>query len=268
MLSRLGDEKIGEYIDKQGLNNITTGRLAYIVLGVKALCQDPKSYHGYNLIKTVEDGIKKYPVVGFNHPFPYALAVLSVCTSGYGQDSYETYTKMLSKMIMKNRNSVHAGDTISMATMALTCMYKSLRRLRRLDCRYVYWYRRTADRKLCRLRSKLRWIIWFATRWLRRRQKRDGSFGNSITSAHAVQVHYYSFGLRLVLLPSVCARSFHGIIRWLCARSLGLQPAKTKKPLASRPYPYLNISLFVFDSCLIFGMKICLPFTVLVLSIL
>lgn len=199
MISKLGVEKIGEYIDKEGLKNITTGRVAYIVLGVKAICQDPRAFHGYNLIKRVEDGIKEYPIVGFNHPFQYALAVLSLCTSGHSQASYETYTKMLAKMILKNRKSVHAGDTIAMATMALSCMYKK-QRPRHLDCRYRYWHRRAADRKLCRVMSKLRWILWFATRWLRRQQKRDGSFGNSITSALTVQVHYCT--LLLACLPA------------------------------------------------------------------
>jgi hypothetical protein len=195
MVSQLGIEDIGKYIDQQGLNNITIGRVAYIVLGVLAICKDPRAFHDYNLIKRLEDGIKEYPVVGFNHPFPYSLAVLALCTSGHGQQSYSTYTMMLKKMILENTGSVHAGDTIAMATMALSCMYERQAELKACNYRYRCRYRcrhrhRPANRpRACNNRYRLRRIISYATRWLRRQQKRDGSFGNSITTALAAQVH-------------------------------------------------------------------------------
>lgn len=184
MLSPLGLSDFGKDLDTQGVNNITTGRIAYYVLGVLAICKDPKSFRGHNLVNRLQQGLKQYPVVGFNHPFQYSLAVLALCISGNGQQFYRDYTLAISKMIRDNVNSNpgHSGDTVSMAIMALTCMYDKQPRPSR--CFFWSCYRRRRNS----LRYLLRKVITRAALWLKRQQKRDGSFGNSITSALAVQV--------------------------------------------------------------------------------
>lgn len=180
MFSSLGLNDFGKDID----NKTTTGRIAYYVQGVLAICKDPKSFRGHDLVKRLQDGLKKYPVVGFNHPFQYSLAVLALCTSGHGQHLYRNYTVAITKMVhdsIKN-NPGHGGDTVSLAIMAMTCMYDKQPRPR--PC---YWWTCYRRRKHS-LRYLLRKSIRYAASWLKRQQKRDGSFGNSITTALAVQV--------------------------------------------------------------------------------
>jgi hypothetical protein len=169
MLSKLGTDDLASEIHKHGLDKITTGRIAYYVHGALAICKDPRSFYGYNLIKRLQDGIKEYPVVGFNHPFPYSLAVLSLCISGYGQHSYLEYTLKIRDMINQNIHTTHSGDTIAMATMALTCMEEKKK-----------------DDRTCS--SVLQKTISLATKWMMKNQNDDGSFGNSITTAHVAKV--------------------------------------------------------------------------------
>lgn len=184
MLSSLGLSDFGKDLDTQGANNITTGRIAYYVLGVLAICKDPKSFRGVNLVQRLQQGLKEYPVTGFDHPFQYSLAVLALCISGNGQNLYRNYTLAIEKMMRDNvsSNPGHSSDTVSMAIMALTCMYDKQPRPKR--CYFLSCYRRRRHS----LRYLLKRIITRAASWLGKQQKRDGSFGNSITSALAVQV--------------------------------------------------------------------------------
>ena len=182
MLSKLGLKDLGKDIETQGLKNITTGRVAYYVQGVQAICKDPTSFRGHNLIQRLKEGLEEYPVVGFNHPFPYSLAVLALCNSGHGSDSYRNYTVMIRNMIQNNihNNPTHGGDTAALAIVALTCMYNKQPRPK--PCYWWCYSRRKS------LRDLLRKTIRHAASWLTRTQKRDGRFGNSITTALAVQV--------------------------------------------------------------------------------
>ncbi|KAK3737544.1 hypothetical protein QZH41_010653, partial [Actinostola sp. cb2023] len=213
MLSKLGLQDLGEDIDKQGLNNITTGRIAYYVQGVQAICKHPAAFHGHDLIKRLKDGIKEYPVVGFNHPFPYSLAVLALCTSGHGSESFSTYTHMIRNMTYHNikNNPVHSGDTVALATMALTCMYSKQPKPK--PCYFGHWFCYYRNRKRS-LREVLRRTIWETARWLKRQQKRDGSFGNSITTALVVQALLSASNVRVYGFPKYrCARAMKYILK-------------------------------------------------------
>ncbi|XP_031557454.1 transcobalamin-2-like [Actinia tenebrosa] len=170
MLNNLGTnlDDLANELHQQGLGKISTGRIAYYVQGVLSICQDPRAFHGHNLIKRLEDGIKAYPVVGFNHPFPYSLAVLSLCMSGHGEASYSEYALKIRNTINQIINSTHSKDTVAMATMALACMRD-----------------KTKNDAICS--NVLKKTIKVATNWMMTKQNSNGSFGNSITTAHVAK---------------------------------------------------------------------------------
>lgn len=169
MLTKLGTNlnDLAHELHQQGLEKISTGRIAYYVQGVISICQDPRAFHGHNLIKRLQDGLKAYPVVGFNHPYPYSLAVLSLCMSGHGKTFYLEYALKIRDIV--NINSTHSKDTVALATMALACMRDKKK-----------------DDLICS--NVLKQTIKVATNWLMAQQKSDGSFGNSITTAHVAKV--------------------------------------------------------------------------------
>lgn len=167
MLSRVGKEKLQNDIKTRNMSEVTPGEAGYYILGALGTCQDPKDYA--RLVKRLKDGIPEYPVVGFDHPFPYGLAILGLCISGEGRELYPSYADKLVPLIKKSVHLTHAGDTMSMLTLALSCIYK--------------------DESL-KNNQTIKTTLKQAANTLVNSQKKDGSFGNSITTALSVQVNF------------------------------------------------------------------------------
>ena len=133
-----------------------------------AACGDPRNFQGQDLVKELQGKLRKYPVVGFNHPFPYNLAVLALCTAGASVSSDQ-----IERVARGAQNdSTHGVDTLSLGVVAAGCLYQ--RQYKNND---------TVKRHITN-----------AVAHLKRIQETNGGkkFGNEISTANGVMVRIRS----------------------------------------------------------------------------
>ena len=84
------EETLKNFLDSKSatdrnLTGILNSRdLALIIQAVISLCQDPRNFHGYDLIPPLLSGFalfKKIP--GFNNYVRYSIAVIALCNAGH-----------------------------------------------------------------------------------------------------------------------------------------------------------------------------------------
>ena len=159
-----GARSLADELAREGLGRISGGRLALYVLGVMAACEDPLNFAGQDLVKELQGKLRKYPTVGFNHPFQYNLAVLTLCTAG-ASIKYNQVARLVSRTISHQVDDV---DTLSVGVVAARCI----------------------NRKQNKQSKKLRTYIKRAATHLKRVQEKSGGskFGTEISTANGVMV--------------------------------------------------------------------------------
>ena len=166
------DETLRDYLNEQNrthgnLINIPTGRLAYIIHGVVAICKDPEDFYGHNLSVPLLYGIKRFPIPGtFNNYFQYSLAAIAFCIRGVKVPEIMV-DKLLERVNRTFKSSTHSNDINALVLIALSCVARS--------------------DKVDRAVEKL--VHWFISE---RQNSRTGDFGNQYSTALAVQVSYNS----------------------------------------------------------------------------
>jgi len=190
----------------------TPGHLALNVLALVALCRDPKSFHGRDLVAMLEHD------EGVGSPFEEAFSRLVQCSAG--RRPKRRHLRQLIDIL--DRDGIHSIDTLSVAVLALHCA--AAHRHRNLD--------RHIDRALAKLlRAQLpdgsfrgnlhttalalqaliasnlggSWNGTLAQEYLLSRQEADGSFGRSLFDTNAV-------------LPLLAGRTLLGASRQPCLR--------------------------------------------------
>lgn len=154
-----------QYIEYGNLTEIPTGRLAYIVQAVIAICENPTNFYGYNLYNPLRFGIERFGASPtFNNYFQYSLAVIALCNGGI-KVSKRTVHELINGA--NGRRNIHFVDTSALILIALSCAKKSYRSYQA--------YR--ASRKL------IVQIIF-------KQNASTGAFGNQYSTALAVEVSY------------------------------------------------------------------------------
>ena len=125
----------------------------------------PRAYG--RLVQRMKDGISEYPVVGFNHPFPYGLAVLGLCMSGEGRECIQVMPTSWCRSSRSQLSCTMLETQVSMLTLALSCIHK--------------------DESL-KNNQTIKSTLQDAANTMVNSQKKDGSFGNSITTSLVFQV--------------------------------------------------------------------------------
>eukprot|EP00794_Sanderia_malayensis_P017497 gene17496-19247_t len=100
------------------------GQLAYVIMGLKALCQDPRWFHGADLTTRLLEDLRNYPKGKFNHPFQYSLAIVALAVNNVSVPS-EYPMKLVEKIeLILRTNQQHSKDTCAMMDIALASVYK------------------------------------------------------------------------------------------------------------------------------------------------
>ena len=148
-----------------------------------AACGDPRNFQGQDLVKELQDKLRKYPVVGFNHPFQYNLAVLALCTAGATVSS----DQMEGLSAVKN-DSTHSAGTLSMGVVAAGCLYQKQYKQKHIGVR----------RRITK-----------AVAHLKRIQETNGGekFGSEISTANGVMVSICSVFYSFPLFPPMMLKS-------------------------------------------------------------
>ena len=84
-----------------------------------AACGDPRNFTGQDLVKELQGKMRKYPVDGFNHPYPYYLAVIALCTAGANVSDIH-----VNRMVSAVNDSCGGVDTLSLGVVATACVYQ------------------------------------------------------------------------------------------------------------------------------------------------
>ena len=163
------EETLKNFLDSKSatdrnLTGILNSRdLALIIQAVISLCQDPRNFHGYNLIPPLLSGFalfKKIP--GFNNYFRYSIAVIALCNAGHRVPD-DVVRELLNGA---NRTvSFHSGDIDSLILQALSCITNSP-------------YQNEVHRAARRIAGQL----------MRKQNKTTGAFGNQYSTAHVIMV--------------------------------------------------------------------------------
>ena len=128
-----------------------------------AACEDPRNFTGQDLVKELQGKMRKYPVVGFNHPYPYYLAVIALCTAGANVGDIH-----VNKMLNAVNDSIHGVDTLSLGVVATACVYQ----------------------KQKQKNSTVTAILQTAVKALKAIQEKKGGnkYGNEISTVHGAMV--------------------------------------------------------------------------------
>ena len=155
------EETLKNFLDSKNradgsLTGIPNPHLALIIQAVISLCQDPRNFHGYDLIPALLSGFalfKKIPE--FNNYFGYSLAVIALCNAGH-----RVPDKVVNELLKKaNRRGS------SLMLQALSCITNSS---------YQNEVHRASER--------------IVTQLIRKQNKTTGAFGNQYSTAHVIMV--------------------------------------------------------------------------------
>ena len=148
----------------RNLTGILNSRdLALIIQAVISLCQNPRNFHGYDLIPPLLSGFalfKKIP--GFNNYFRYSIAVIALCNVGHRVPD-DVVRELLNGADRKF--SFHSGAIDSLILQALSCITNSP-------------YQDEVHRASERIAGQL----------IRKQNKTTGAFGNQYSTAHVIMV--------------------------------------------------------------------------------
>jgi gastric intrinsic factor len=133
-------------------STMTPGRLSQYTLALNAICQDPRQFHGHDLIGSLQHH-------EVEQDFEFAFSSLAVCSSGTHVRKRQI-RRLLDIAVAANDHNV---DTLSMVLLALNCIVRDHRN-RNLD----HYVKKPSVQ-------------------LAEEQHADGSFGNLHSTALAVQ---------------------------------------------------------------------------------
>ena len=174
---------LSDFIDRRGMNttktlkdfldskNATDGNLsgianphmAFIIQAVISLCEDPRNFHGYDLIPPLLSGFKLFKKIpNFNNYFGYSLAVIALCNAGQRVPD-NVVRELLNKV--NRKVSVPSGDTGSLILQALSCITNSSRQ-------------EEVDEASVKIAEQL----------MRKQNKTTGAFGNQYSTALVIMV--------------------------------------------------------------------------------
>ena len=162
------EETLKNFLDSKNrtdgnLTGIPNPHLALIIQAVISLCQDPRNFHGYDLIPPLLSGFalfKKIP--RFNNYFGYSLAVIALCNAGHRVPN-EVVRELLNRT--NRKVSGHSGDIDSLILQALSCITSSP---------YQNEVHQASER--------------IAIQLIRKQNKTTGAFGNQYSTAHVIMV--------------------------------------------------------------------------------
>lgn len=143
--------------------NILAGELAFMINSLVFSCQDPRDFHGVNLIENLSSWMSVFPIEDFNNGFQYGLAVLALCNAN--EPISDEYIAVLTHDLQNADGTFLFGaDEASMVLMALSCV---------------------RDRGLANadVSEAVESIVFY----LIGKQQEDGSFGNEHTTALVLQ---------------------------------------------------------------------------------
>ena len=154
-------ETVINYLDEQisnhgNLTKVPVGRMAYIIMGVLAICENPNNFYGYDLYQPLRLGVNT-----FNNYFEYSLVVIALCNGGVPVP--RAMVNGLVRFANRRYTTFHFVDTNALVLLALSCV-KSTRQVRQ------------ASRKLA-------WKI------LSKQNRHTGAFGNQYSTALAAEVN-------------------------------------------------------------------------------
>ncbi|XP_062589690.1 uncharacterized protein LOC134251305 [Saccostrea cucullata] len=103
------------------LDDITWGRslLAKYVMALRAACIDPKDFHGYNLIRILDEQFKKFNNFYMNRRGATAMIALAKCVSEEEQNSTQIG-------ILQKNDAFTSVDEASLVLLALSCVNHSM----------------------------------------------------------------------------------------------------------------------------------------------
>ena len=157
-------------ITKQGgLDSIPGGPLAAYVFGAMATCRDPWQFYGLDLVTSLEKKLDNYPQVGFNHPFPFSLAIIALCTAGKDVGKWKYVQYIIKNVQKQSTGTAHAsGSTLSMHLLALVCVEDFITKQNQLKPNLII---------------RIRGGIVTASNELLRRQLLDSTFNQNLVTA-------------------------------------------------------------------------------------
>lgn len=133
-------------------NPIRPGRVAKMINALIAVCQDPKSFYGHDLVAMLEH-------LDTSHPFEYTYVMMTLCNAGIHVRKKQV--KRLYSFVDSEEG--HNHDTLAMTVLTMGCV------VREHHHRNLLNYLRKHIKRLKKL------------------QHEDGSFGNIHTSSLATQ---------------------------------------------------------------------------------
>ena len=122
------EETMKNYLDSVqqthgNLSSIPPPHLGLIIQGVVSICQEPESFHGYDLIQPLLEGFSTFKKrVNFNNYFGYSLAVIALCNANHlvPDSAIQELIKGAKRVV-----SYHSVDTDALILTALSCVKTS-----------------------------------------------------------------------------------------------------------------------------------------------
>ncbi|XP_028395936.1 transcobalamin-2-like [Dendronephthya gigantea] len=164
--------------EKNGdLSSIANPHLARVIHSVLALCQDPRNFHGHDLIAALNSGFGRFKKRrDFSNYFGYSLSVIALCNAGQPVPN-EVVQELLKGAYRKV--SYHSSDIDSLILQALSCV--------------AYSPYATMESKVYEASDMI------VRRLILKQNRTSGAFGNQISTAlvvmalQAARVHTDSY---------------------------------------------------------------------------
>jgi len=184
--------------DPDSLTELNGGRLALVILGLKATCTDPKQYVGLDLVELLVQKMKKFPHDGFNNYYQYSLGIIALASADkYIDDSF--LEKLLTNVFLGNGKKIKGSfgaimnDTRLMGVLALQAAHRQKF--------HPHWYAKHVNRELRKAHKALKQVL----------KNFDRMEKNIVTVAHMMQVLFSSTG-DLQKVPG-CGRMYGWLLK-------------------------------------------------------
>ncbi|XP_077864817.1 cobalamin binding intrinsic factor-like [Saccoglossus kowalevskii] len=141
---------------------MSTGDLATYMNAMAASCIDLNNFHGYSMTRSLHHAIRTFPASNDKNYYYYSLAVLAFCNAG--ERGIKDYIDNIKAAQQKDGGYKYGIDTTSMVVVALSCLSSSKQR-----------------------KTQVIEHIQDAVNNILHQQKDDGSFGNLLNTANALQ---------------------------------------------------------------------------------